>query len=356
MWAGLKFSETELGRLFKIIAGASGILSVVFLAVSVDPEKTLHPFFEHRLQFEFAQLTHPTELVQSILPDVQAAAGIFTEGYTLSSILNFDLQQYAHAHGITLPEVSIWGSGSRFGREFDWTQNFKALDGKRVVIITPGPFPISFWEHYFTSLKTEERSLKGQKFYVSTGEGFKTALYLKVEFRKPIETYYREMATPCSLWDLTHDPAMDLDFGGVIVGKTPIAELAKRLGCGQTDRAACCLGPDHSFIVFGSDETSSGMILTDVIVDEGMPPAELKCAVSSSPQKPLSNAIGMKLGLNPEEVSNLLGKPNEVLKDGSWKYVYDYLETHVYRTYEIQFHEGKVISFQVKQHTRDGSL
>jgi len=204
MWAGLRLNESELVRAFRAIVWVTGSISFLLLSASVFPVGTLKPLFEHRFQFEFAELTHRKELIESILPDVKRAGEVFTEGYTFSSILNFDLQQYARANQIRLPEVSVWGSGSRFGRVFDWTSDFLSLDGKTLVIITPGPFPISFWSKFFNSLKTEARTFEGSTFYVSTGEGFKSALYLKDEFRKPIETYYRRWGARCSLWDLTH--------------------------------------------------------------------------------------------------------------------------------------------------------
>ena len=203
MWVGLRLSRVELSKCFDTLTIATGLLSVVMLMVGLSPERTLGYFFQHRFQFEFAQITHKDEWVDALFPDARRADAIFTEGYTFSSVLNFDLQQYALKNGIALPEVSVWGSGSRFGRVFDWTTDFSRLDGKNLMIVTPGPFPET-WSHYFTNLKTEARELNGIPYYVSTGTGFKADLYLKEEFRKPVETYYLHSSAKCSIWDSTH--------------------------------------------------------------------------------------------------------------------------------------------------------
>jgi hypothetical protein len=206
MWVGLKLNESDLERFTKILGGFTGFLSLAILIVLVAPEKTIGSFFENRFQFEFAQINHREEMMDAIMPDVKSADGIFTEGYTFSSILNFDLKSYASKHHLKISDVSVWGSGSRFGRAFDWTENFSALDGKKLVIITPGPFSINFWAHYFTSLTSEKKTVAGKNFYISTGIGFKSNDYLKQEFKRPVETYYH-FRQGCSLWTLTHDAA-----------------------------------------------------------------------------------------------------------------------------------------------------
>ena len=201
IWIGLRLDETKLASSVKTLIAITGGISIIALTVSVAPEKSLGPIFQHRFQFDFARLIHQEEWIEAIRTDVLASNIVFTEGYTFSSGLNYDLEAFARSHEIEVPEVSVWGSGSRFGRVFDWTIDFKKYDGKKVLIITPGPFGIEGWKEYFTSLKTEARQFRGNTFYVSTGEGFKSAHYLEKEFSRPIKTYYTK---GCSLWEVTH--------------------------------------------------------------------------------------------------------------------------------------------------------
>jgi hypothetical protein len=203
MWSGIRLTEARLKNALQFLIPTTGFLAVVALVISIAPS-ILQPIFKNRLQFEFAHLTHRQEFVQAVLPDIRANDGVFTEGYTFSSILNYDLQRYARATKQKIPEISVWGSGSRFGRAFDWTSDFKALDGKRILIITPGWLPGDIWPPYFKNFKREERDFAGTHFHVTEADGFNSALYLKAEFRKPIETYYRHLGRGCSIWDLTH--------------------------------------------------------------------------------------------------------------------------------------------------------
>jgi hypothetical protein len=203
MWSGLRLGEAKLKSALQFLIPTTGTLALAALVISIAPS-ILQPFFKNRLQFEFAQLSHRREFIQAILPDIRANDGVFTEGYTFSSILNYDLQRYARETRQTIPEISVWGSGSRFGRAFDWTSDFKALDGKRILIITPGWLPGDIWPPYFKNFKREERDFAGTHFHVTQADGFNSNLYLRAEFRKPIETYYRHLGRGCSIWDLTH--------------------------------------------------------------------------------------------------------------------------------------------------------
>jgi hypothetical protein len=205
IWVGLRLDLDSLKRAFRQVAYVNSALVLMVLIVSFAPEQTLGKLFQNRFQFEFAELNHSEELIEAILPDIVNANEVFTEGYTLSSVLNFDLQRYGHSHALVLPEVSVWGSGSRFGRVYDWTTNFEKLDGKKLVIVTPGPLSEG-WSPYFSAFKREARMFHGRSVFVATGEGFKADLYLKQEYRKPIETYYGQsfLGAHCSLWDVTH--------------------------------------------------------------------------------------------------------------------------------------------------------
>ncbi len=203
VWAGCRLGDSELKRALGGLMAFTGGLALVAVLTLQYPAKLLGPFFENRFRFEYNLATAPEKFVESALSDVAASSFVFTEGYTFSSILNYEFQRFGRTHGLALPEVSVWGSGSRFGRVFDWTTDFKALEGKRIIIITPGWFAQT-WASYFTSFRTETRSFQGQTFHVSTGEGFRAQDYLRMEFKKPVETYYPKfLPGVCSLREMT---------------------------------------------------------------------------------------------------------------------------------------------------------
>ena len=206
LWAGCRLGDGELKRALTGLMTFTGGLALVATLTLMFPNRLLSRFFENRFHFEYTLATAPEKFVESALADIKDAPLVLTEGYTFSSILNYEFQYYARAHQIILPEVNVWGSGSRFGRVFDWTSRLSAMEGKRIVIITPGRLAPS-WGTYFTSFTTAARTFEGQTFYVTTGDGFHAKQYLALEFKKPIETYYPHfLPGVCSLREMTGLP------------------------------------------------------------------------------------------------------------------------------------------------------
>ncbi len=201
IWASLRIED--LKKVLRNLMICSGVISVLAITALSAPNLFLAKIFEHRLMFEYKLLTHPNEFVENVLPEISHADLVFTEGYTLSSILNYDFQKYARQNDLTLPSVSVWGEGSRFGRVYDWTTDFKELVGKDFVILTPGSFDAERWSPYFSAIKTVPRDFLGHMMFVTVANGFKPSVYLRNEFIKPLMHFYPEYAPGvCTLRDL----------------------------------------------------------------------------------------------------------------------------------------------------------
>lgn len=175
---------------------SSGLGAVLLLAVLL-PDQMLSRFFEHRFKFEYQFAFHPDKFVQAILPKVQEGI-LFTEGYTFSSVLNYELQR--HAPEVARP-VGVWGSGSRFGRVFDWTApDWKKLDGETMIIITPGLLDLSKWLTMFHHVDREEVLVGGVSIHIARGMKLNAKEYIQREVRKPVYEFYPEFAAgTCSL-------------------------------------------------------------------------------------------------------------------------------------------------------------
>ena len=166
------------------------------------PDLTAGQFFKNRLTFDYQLVTHPDDFIRAVLPALKTSEMVFTEGYTLSAVLDYQFKRYSQKHDLVLPSVSVWGGGSRFGRVFDWTIDWKALQGKNITLITPGPIDNFYWNQYFSSIDTSVLQFRDQSFYVLVGIGFKPRAYVEREFKKAIENFYPAFGPGvCSLKD-----------------------------------------------------------------------------------------------------------------------------------------------------------
>lgn len=202
MSVGLRTAEAELFLKLKRLMKVSGALAGIVLVALSLPDLVVGPFFKTRLAFDYQLVMHPSSFMKSILPTLSGSEVAFTEGYSLSSVLSHDFREYSSEQNINLPPVSVWGGGSRFGREFDWTTDWKALEGKKITLITPGPIDTHYWSQYFSDLQNVTLQFENQPIYVSVGTGFRSEMYVKQEFKKAVENFYPKfLPGRCSLKD-----------------------------------------------------------------------------------------------------------------------------------------------------------
>ncbi len=200
--AGLRIPEMDLGEKLKKIMGLAAVVSgFVFFSI-LFPDFTVGSFFKNRLVFDYKLITHTDEFMTSILPDLEGVDMVFTESYSLSSVLDHEFRRYGKEHGKTLPEVSVWGGGSRFGRVFDWTMDWKKLEGKKIAIVTPGLIGNVYWSRYFKTTEAKNPRFLNQTFFVLVGRGFKAIDYERQEFKNAIRPFYPPfLPGVCSLKD-----------------------------------------------------------------------------------------------------------------------------------------------------------
>ena len=190
IWVCLFLREDQLvGKLRKMLIAALGLGGVVTVLLFF-PESLLGEYFMKRSPMDFQIAFHGTEWPALIEPFQKDSAVIFTDGYTFGSNLDTELSRYARKNHTRFAPVGMWGDGSRFGRVFDFTIDFRPLEGKQLTFVTKGKIPLHRWGVYFDRTEVNEMKLNGATFYITQAYGFKASVYIKEVFNEAVNRYY----------------------------------------------------------------------------------------------------------------------------------------------------------------------
>ena len=193
-WAGLGLSSSELRSRLKGMLVLTGVLALVALSVSLQPRSLLTAYFSKHFTYDFNAVTLGQEQIERLMPKLSQVDAVFTDGYTQASVLDFSLRRTEAKMKGVLPPVNVWGEGSRFGRTFDWTVNWPALEGKRVLLVTRGLPDANRWKKYFSEWTSEVEELGSGKlkssYFVTLGTGFQASLYRNEIVKPAIRHFY----------------------------------------------------------------------------------------------------------------------------------------------------------------------
>ena len=193
MWLGLSFDQEKIRlRLYQMMK-LSLVLGVVVGVLLLQPNRLLGWYFKDHYPFDFKVAFHGDQLVQEIWPELKGSPLVLTDNYTLSSVLSYEFHRYGEKNAVEVPEVNLWGDGSRFGRVFDWNIDFKKLEGKRLVIVSKGVFPPR-WAGYFNAFHPIHKILQDDHssidFYVWEGTEFHAQAYVDQVLKVSVDSYY----------------------------------------------------------------------------------------------------------------------------------------------------------------------
>ena len=132
-------------------------------------------FYSHYVLFR-----HGGEVANALAPKLLGVDRVATDGYTQASVLDYALGR----------PVSVWGTGSKFGRLDDSTTDWRALEGKRLAIVMRGKPNVAEFERHFTRVQLQEIQVRGVVFHVVLGEGFRAIQYRASLLPEIIERFY----------------------------------------------------------------------------------------------------------------------------------------------------------------------
>ncbi len=205
IWVGLSLDMNVLRTRVRQMLAMTLSLAMLAVVLLSAPEKILGFYFKNHAPLSFEVAFHGHGWIEQFLPSIIGADALVTDGYTESSTLEYELKDYAQTHPeLHVPPIGVWGDGSRFGRVFDWTFDFSALEGRRIVFISKGLLDTPRWKAYFSEMLPVEMHFgaNGARYYVTTGVGFRATNYLKEVTRIAVDLYYPPiLASVCPLRD-----------------------------------------------------------------------------------------------------------------------------------------------------------
>ena len=179
--AALAFSRAALTasvRWFALLAALHAIPIGVVAALPLDTWKSA-PL----LSKIYPRLVFPgriAELTAAVAPDL-AGKALATDSYASAALLEYHLRR----------PVAMFGRGTSHARQSDIDTDWRALDGKDIVVLRREAPPLEEYRPYFLSIEVKRLPLGGGTYYELLGSGFDYAAYRKGVLADVRERYYR---------------------------------------------------------------------------------------------------------------------------------------------------------------------
>jgi 4-amino-4-deoxy-L-arabinose transferase-like glycosyltransferase len=131
----------------------------------------------------YARLVFPgriAELTAASAPDLQGRVAA-TDSYAAAALLEFHLRR----------PVAVFGRGTSHARQDDIDTDWRALDGRDIVILRREPPPPGEYEPYFRKLEAKRYALGAGSYHALIGTGFDYAAYRMGVLSQVRDRYYR---------------------------------------------------------------------------------------------------------------------------------------------------------------------
>jgi 4-amino-4-deoxy-L-arabinose transferase-like glycosyltransferase len=100
-------------------------------------------------------------------PAQAASLPVAARGYTWASVLSYQIKE----------PVMVIGPGSKYARQDDFWTDFRALDGRSILIYVKRPAELAAVSAWFEQVRTVNVNFHGQRYIFALGEGFNYARY-----------------------------------------------------------------------------------------------------------------------------------------------------------------------------------
>lgn len=170
-------SERQLKTNLAVLAAIAAVHLVALAVIAIAPIETWSRMRIH----DGVVLTVRTDAVLDAARRVHPGAVLASDSYSNAVTLGF---------GARAP-VAVFGEGSGHARHDDIVTDFRALDGKDIVVIRKSPPPPGDYAPYFASVAYHEAVIHGATFHFVEGRGFRYAPYRDTVLATIRDKYYR---------------------------------------------------------------------------------------------------------------------------------------------------------------------
>jgi 4-amino-4-deoxy-L-arabinose transferase-like glycosyltransferase len=175
--AAIALPQAALGRLVRWSAGFAALHIVVISLVAMSP---LDAWKKSSSYNDIVFAVRPGDLLARLQP-YAADYSFAMEGYSTVATMAY------HAQGPFL----MFGRGSFHGRQDDFLIDWRAQDGRNVLILRKNPPDLDEYLPYFRHVDFQKFELHGTQFNLVLGQGFNYAVYHERILRNIRDRYYR---------------------------------------------------------------------------------------------------------------------------------------------------------------------
>ena len=187
-WSVIQFGELRAWRAVRFSMGMSLVLTSLLVLAFGFPRTFLSEVFRNKNHADFVVITSNGGVVSTFVDQIKGTEAFFTDSYSISSFFHGEFQKRPDAE--VLPPVKTWMTGSRFGRAFDWTVNWRVLEGKSISFFRFGRASGSDLESYFTALTPHLIRFEDIEYTVFVGSGFKAKEFWLNKVKPEFDSFY----------------------------------------------------------------------------------------------------------------------------------------------------------------------
>lgn len=177
----------------RFLAVVSALHAALLLGVAALPLET----FSRLRQYDgIVQTFAPQELLRALAPYAQDGFVLMADGYSPAVTLGWGAQRAgfraaAADSGLPPHYVGVFGAASPRARQDDILTDFRALDGKDILIVRKTAGEDELYRPYFDSVEYRDLVVRGATFHLVVGRGFRYAAYRDRVLAEVRDRFYR---------------------------------------------------------------------------------------------------------------------------------------------------------------------
>lgn len=163
-------------RWVKLFAGFAVLHMALVVVIASLPVETWR---KSRLYDGIILTVKSQELLDALAP--YARDHVFmTDGYSPSVTLSFNAGRY----------FPVFGEASSHARHDDILTDFRAFDGKKILVLTKGEIDRAHYLPYFERVEFRQIEVRGARYWIALGEGFNYPAYREAVLERARSRWY----------------------------------------------------------------------------------------------------------------------------------------------------------------------
>jgi 4-amino-4-deoxy-L-arabinose transferase-like glycosyltransferase len=176
LFAAWRLDAARLRRALRFMVGLSGVHLLLIVLFALLPLET----FQRWSKYDGMVVMLRPQLILAELNPFADRYVFATDGYSASAIMAYHARR----------EFIVFGEASSHARHDDIMTDFRALDGKNILILLKKEPEFDKFGPYFRSVTFQDFTVAGARFYLVLGQGFDYARYRQQVLRAVKEKYY----------------------------------------------------------------------------------------------------------------------------------------------------------------------